>query len=115
MDERLDGPTLRELLKEMAIHIDQGQDAVVFSNLYLEILRGEQGLWNGDGVDTFSVLLKGNGWNEAVVTLSSYMDPETEEVLRRPEAEAFYKDFRAMVSTALREGDLEDGEEWKRG
>ncbi len=118
MDGKLGVPVFKELLKELAINVAHGQDATTFSNIYLEILRDESGRWDGEMVDTFSVLLDGKEWPEVLVKLAPYMDPETEAVLNRQEAQGFYKDFHSMVSQVIREGgggDVDAGEEWNRG
>ena len=94
----MDTKVLKELLKEMALHIDQGQDACAFSNMCLELLRGEvqvedviDGPLDGETVDTVSLLVNGKGWSETLVKLDLYVDPESKKILQRQEAEAFIR------------------------
>jgi len=106
--ESLQKPFFQEVLKEWAMHIDCAAeekvvDATTFANLYLEMMRDPRNDEARQGCAAFATFMKPRSWKKMMVVLGPSLQPETLESFQRPEAEEFYKQFKAMVLEQITE------------
>jgi hypothetical protein len=106
--ENLQKPFFQEVLKEWAMHIDcaaeeKATDATTFANLYLEMMRDPRNDEARQGCAAFATFMKPRTWKKMMTVLGPSLDPETLTSFQRPEAEEFYKQFKAMVLEQITE------------
>jgi len=94
--------TFQTIISEWALHVSVGNDPAPFATFFLEMMRNEK---DGDmrrfctGIFT---IVSAREWSRMLGFLRPYLDPETTKVFEKPEAEAFYEAWRAMVYHEVR-------------
>lgn len=106
--ENLQKPFFQEVLKEWAMHIECAAeekvvDATTFANLYLEMMRDPRNDEARQGCAAFATFMKPRSWKKMLAVLSGSLEQETLSAFQRPEAEEFYKQFKAMVLEQITE------------
>ena len=106
--ENLQKPFFQEVLKEWALHVDSAAedkvvDATTFANLYLEMMRDPRNDEARQGCAAFATFMKPRNWKKMLGVLSGALDAETMATFQKPEAEEFYKQFKAMVLEQITE------------
>jgi hypothetical protein len=106
--ENLRKPFFQEVLKEWALHVessveDGSVDATTFANLYLEMMRDPRNDEGRQGCAAFATFMKPRSWKKMLAVLKEAIDEETLATFQKPEAEEFYKQFKAMVLEQITE------------
>jgi hypothetical protein len=106
--ENLRKPFFQEVLKEWALHVessveDGAVDATTFANLYLEMMRDPRNDEGRQGCAAFATFMKPRSWKKMLAVLAEAIDAETLATFQKPEAEEFYKQFKAMVLEQITE------------
>lgn len=106
--ESLKKPFFQEVLKEWALHVEDAAetktiDATTFANLYLEMMRDPRNDEARQGCAAFATFMKPRSWKKLLGVLNDALDGETLATFQRPEAEEFYKQFKAMVLEQITE------------
>jgi hypothetical protein len=106
--ENLQKPFFQDVLKEWALHVesaaeDKAVDATTFANLYLEMMRDPRNDEARQGCAAFATFMKPRNWQKMLAVLRGALDPVTIAAFERPEAEEFYKQFKAMVLEQITE------------
>ncbi len=106
--ESLQKPFFQEVLKEWGMHIECAAeekviDATTFANLYLEMMRDPRNDEARQGCAAFATFMKPRSWKKMMAVLGPSLEGETLAAFQRPEAEEFYKQFKAMVLEQITE------------
>jgi len=106
--ESLQKPFFQEVLKEWALHVDSAAeehvvDATTFANLYLEMMRDPRNDEARQGCAAFATFMKPRSWKKMLAVLRGSLDGDTLAAFEKPEAEEFYKQFKAMVLEQITE------------
>jgi hypothetical protein len=106
--ESLQKPFFQEVLKEWALHVDSAAeekvvDATTFANLYLEMMRDPRNDEARQGCAAFATFMKPRSWKKMLAVLRGSLEADTLAAFEKPEAEEFYKQFKAMVLEQITE------------
>lgn len=106
--ENLQKPFFQDVLREWAVHVesaveDKVVDATTFANLYLEMMRDPRNDEARQGCAAFATFMKPRSWKKMMAVLRDALDAETVATFSKPEAEEFYKQFKAMVLEQITE------------
>lgn len=106
--ESLQKPFFQEVLKEWAMHVECAAeekvvDATTFANLYLEMMRDPRNDEARQGCAAFATFMKPRSWKKMLAVFSGALTAETQAAFEKPEAEEFYKQFKAMVLEQITE------------
>lgn len=106
--ESMQKPFFQDVLKEWAMHVESASeekvvDATTFANLYLEMMRDPKNDESRQGCAAFATFMKPRSWKKLLSVLKGSLDAETLASFEKPEAEEFYKQFKAMVLEQIAE------------
>jgi DNA-directed RNA polymerase subunit RPC12/RpoP len=106
--ENLQKPFFQDVLKEWAMHVECAAeekvvDATTFANLYLEMMRDPRNDEARQGCAAFATFMNPRNWRKILEVLRGAVDKETLATFEKPEAEAFYKQFKKMIIEQITE------------
>lgn len=94
----------KDFFSEWAKQIEADpSDATTLVNTFLEMLRDPENHSRRRACAMFSTLMKGRSWAEIQEMLKGSLDANTKAIFQKPQAEHFYKQFKAMVIEQIRE------------
>ena len=104
----LNEPYFKEVIKEWALHVEDAAetktiDATTFANLYLEMMRDPRNDETRHGCAIFMAFLRDRKWDEVRELLKRIKDKDALAAFETPQAEKFYKQFKAMVIEQIAE------------
>lgn len=100
--ENMARPEFQTILGEWALNIescieDNSINARTFANYYLEMMRDPSNDAARNASAAFATFMKPRSWKKMMEVFQGGLDPKTQEMFEKPEAEEFYKQFKVMV------------------
>lgn len=94
--EQLQSETGRDVLSEWCLHVESGCDASALSCLFTDLCRSQEDEKREASL-ALAAFMKPRRWNKVYAVIRPVISPDMQAILDRPEADAFYEQFRALV------------------
>ena len=103
IQEQLQRPFFKQVLKEWSLHVKTHQDPTTFANMYLEWMRDPLDHEGRKACSMFANFMKPREWPDMMKILKPKLEKDVVAVFETQEAEEFYDGFRAMVVEQIRD------------
>lgn len=99
-------PFFQEVLKEWALHVESGNDATAFANMFMEWMRDDStpdAAAARKACGGFTTFISVRTWAQVFKTLKPALPKDKIAVFETQDAEVFYETFRTMVVESVRD------------
>jgi hypothetical protein len=103
IQENIQTPLAKQILREWAVHVESGCDATTFANMYMDWMRDPKDDATRKACSGFANFMKPRKWDKMFAVLDGHLEPEVAAIFRMPEAAVFYEQFRSMVVEQIKD------------
>jgi len=103
IQDMLDKPFFKQVLKEWCFHIKREQDPTTFANMFMEWMRDPLDHEGRKATTMFANFMKPREWSDMLKVMSPKLDKDTVKVFQSEAATDFYDGFKAMVVEQIRD------------
>ncbi len=101
VQQMVEQPFFKKVLKEWALHVRTKQDATTFVNMYLEWMRDPNDHEGRKATTMFANFIAPRPWAELYKLIKPKLDPEVVKVFDTADAEEYYETFRSLVTEQI--------------
>lgn len=103
IQDMLDKPFFRQVIKEWSLHVKTNQDPTTFANMYMEWMRDPLDHEGRKATTMFANFMKPRDWTDMMKILGPKLEKEVNQIFRSEAATDFYDGFKAMVVEQIRD------------
>lgn len=105
IQEQLKSPFLKEILREWALHVEEGCVPTTFANMYMEWMKDPKDDEGRKATAAFANYMQPRSWKRIWPVIKGALDAKEDAdiiaAFETPAAEEFYTAFKAMVCNAV--------------
>lgn len=103
IQQMLGKPFFKQVLNEWALHVESGEDATTFANLYLEWMRDPRDDEGRKACAAFATYMRPRKWERMFKVLEPHLEEDVKAVFQTEGAESFYEVFRTCVIEQIKD------------
>jgi hypothetical protein len=103
IQDMLDKPFFRQVIKEWSLHVKTNQDPTTFANMYMEWMRDPLDHEGRKATTMFANFMKPREWSDMMKIMGPKLDKDVSNIFKSEAATDFYDGFKAMVVEQIRD------------
>lgn len=103
IQDMLDKPFFKQVIKEWAFHVKTNQDPTTFANMYMEWMRDPLDHEGRKATTMFANFMKPREWSDMMKIIGPKLDKDVAATFKSEVAVDFYDGFKAMVVEQIRD------------
>lgn len=103
IQDMLDKPFFRQVIKEWSLHVKTNQDPTTFANMYMEWMRDPLDHEGRKATTMFANFMKPRDWPDMMKIIGPKLDKDVANIFKSEAAQDFYDGFKAMVVEQIRD------------
>jgi hypothetical protein len=103
IQDMLDKPFFRQVIKEWSLHVKTNQDPTTFANMYMEWMRDPLDHEGRKATTMFANFMKPREWSDMMKIMGPKLDKDVAAIFKSEAACDFYDGFKAMVVEQIKD------------
>ena len=103
IQDMLDKPFFRQVIKEWSLHVKTNQDPTTFANMYMEWMRDPLDHEGRKATTMFANFMKPREWTDMMKIMGPKLDKDVSAIFKSEAAADFYDGFKAMVVEQIKD------------
>jgi len=103
IQDMLDKPFFKQVIKEWSLHVKTNQDPTTFANMYMEWMRDPLDHEGRKATTMFANFMKPRDWPDMMKIIGVKLDKDVANIFKSEAAADFYEGFKAMVVEQIRD------------
>lgn len=103
IQDMLDKPFFRQVIKEWSLHVKTNQDPTTFANMYMEWMRDPLDHEGRKATTMFANFMKPREWSDMMKIMGPKLDKDVSAIFKSEAAADFYDGFKAMVVEQIKD------------